>query len=311
MRALLSLAAKVRPHASNAAWSSAEYVFYPLLMLVATPVFIATIGTADFGLLMFVNAITGLGSAGSLGMGAATIKFVSSALGRGDRAEAAESIRASLAVALAGNTAVAIAIALAHPWLAHTVFAQMGDADKVGTAILLASGILVIAQTDSMFGAALRGMERFGTAARLEIGFKLLAIGAAMAVAWLTHDVIDVLMTSAAFYVASALAKGTMASRLVGVPWLLPRLKNRAIARGVIRFGSWNWLTTMGGLLFVHADRLLIGALLGAQAVAFYSACTQLAQQVHALPAAAMGFLFPLMSRKAHTADARALERVR
>ena len=51
--------------------------------------------------------------------------------------------------------------------LAHTVFAQMGDADKVSTAILLASGILVIAQTDSMFGAALRGMERFGVAARL------------------------------------------------------------------------------------------------------------------------------------------------
>ena len=50
--------------------------------------------------------------------------------------------------------------------------------------------------------------------------------------------------------------------------------------------------------MFSTADRLLIGSLAGATALAHYSICLQLAQQIHTLPAAGAGYLFPTVSRR-------------
>src|SRR5205807_1118477 len=54
-------------------------------------------------------------------------------------------------------------------------------------------------------------------------------------------------------------------------------------------------IATIGG------DVLLIGAILGSTQLAYYAVCVQLAQQVHALPAAAFSFLFPLVSGRSET----------
>ena len=51
--------------------------------------------------------------AGGLGMGAATIKFVSSAIGRNDRAEAVHVVRTTLGLALLGT-------ALPRRWVRRT-----------------------------------------------------------------------------------------------------------------------------------------------------------------------------------------------
>jgi O-antigen/teichoic acid export membrane protein len=56
---------------------------------------------------------------------------------------------------------------------------------------------------------------------------------------------------------------------------------------------------------------LIVGALLGAAPLAAYTICTQLAQQVHALPAAAMAFLFPMVSRRLGAGDAAGVLRAR
>jgi len=311
VRPVVALLAQARPHLRNAGWSTAEYLFYPLLMFAATPVLVASLGTADFGLLMLTTAITGVGAAGSLGMGAATIKFVSGAMGRNDRVEALGVVRTTLALALAGTTLIAAIIAAGAPLLAVHVFERMGDSHHVTLALVATAINLVLAQADAVYACGLRGLERFSTAARLEIGFKSGTVLVSMAVAWLTHDLLFVLIATGLVLTASALAKGIALGRLLGGSVLAPSLADRERLRSVLGFGWWNWLAGLGALLFVHADRLLIGALVGAKAVGYYAVCTQLASQVHALPAAAMAFLFPLMSRRLQTDDAAALTRLR
>jgi O-antigen/teichoic acid export membrane protein len=129
--------------------------------------------------------------------------------------------------------------------------------------------------------------------------------------AWITRSAGAVLLTTAALTLGSALTKGTIAGRLIGAGVIIPRLGDRQTMREVLSFGLWNWLTGIGGLVFVHADRLLIGSWLGATPLSYYTVCTQLAQQIHALPAAAMSFLFPLISRKSQTSGREALRALR
>lgn len=301
MSAASGIIARMRPHIGSASWSSAEYLFYPLLMLLATPVLVAHLGTGSYGLLMFVNAVAATGGAANLGMGAATVKFVSACLGGNDTRGAAQAVRMTLFMSLAGVLPVAVAITAAA--FVGGMFQRMGRPEEVRTALLFSAAILLFMQMDGVYASALRGMERFGTAARLEIVFKLIAVTGSMAAAILYRSLTPVLVASATALALSGIAKGLAASRCLGVGFLAPRLGEGSMVRAVLRFGVWNWVSAIGSLLFVHADRLLIGSLLGAQPLGYYTVCVQLAQQVHALPAAAMSFLFPLISRKAQAGD--------
>jgi O-antigen/teichoic acid export membrane protein len=307
---LNALALKARPHLKNAGWSSAEYVFYPLLMLAATPVLVACLGTERYGLFMLVNSLASIGGAATLGVGAATIKFVSSSMGRRDRGGAALTVQATLALAVAGSVVLGLAMVFAAPALSTGIFARMGASSDVSQAIVFAAFMLAAAQVDGVFACALKGMEKFALAARLEIVLKVAMIAAAMIVAWKTRNLGAVLATTCAIACVSAITKGIATSRLLGVNVLTPRIPDRQTLRRVLGFGVWSWLSVIGSLLYVHADRLLIGAMLGATALGYYTVCAQLAQQLHALPAAAMSVLFPLISRKSQNANAEAIARV-
>jgi len=66
-----------RKEFSNSAWNIADVIVLPFLMLLFTPFFIRKLGTDQYGIWMFVNSIiAGIGIL-NMGLGDATIKFVS------------------------------------------------------------------------------------------------------------------------------------------------------------------------------------------------------------------------------------------
>src|ERR1035437_4892595 len=70
---------------SNAAWSSIEAIIYPALMLVATPIFIQRLGVELYGIWMLVNTIVASIGILNVGLGDATIKFVTKYLALKDK----------------------------------------------------------------------------------------------------------------------------------------------------------------------------------------------------------------------------------
>jgi O-antigen/teichoic acid export membrane protein len=65
----------------------------------------------------------------------------------------------------------------------------------------------------------------------------------------------------------------------------------------ITSFAGWSWLQVLSGVFFHQFDRFLIGAVLGAVPLAAYAACLQIAQQIHALPAALFSFLIASANR--------------
>jgi O-antigen/teichoic acid export membrane protein len=57
------------------------------------------------------------------------------------------------------------------------------------------------------------------------------------------------------------------------------------------------WLQTLNGIVLQQLDRLVIGALVGAVAVGYYSVCLQLVQTAHLVLSRASAFIFPLVVR--------------
>ena len=302
LQANLERIARSGPHLRNASWSAAEFLFFPCLLLIATPFLVAVLGTHQYGLWMLVNALTGMGGVAALGMGPATIKFVSAHGGRRDLQAAAHVARQSLAITLIGALVVAGGLVLGSPWLAGRFFSAMGDAEIVVKALIAAALILFLQQTDAVYASVMKGMERFGVAARIEISAKFVTIAGNVAVAALTRDLFAVLAVTIVVAGLGIWIKAVFASRILGRAIYLPRWSG-ATFRELREFGLWSWLQGISGALFQSLDRLLVGSLLGANAVAAYSICLQLAQLVHAIPAAAMAVLFPLTSRKIQTSE--------
>ncbi|HXG28349.1 MAG TPA: oligosaccharide flippase family protein [Nevskiales bacterium] len=278
-------------------------------MLAATPWFLFHLGADQYGRWMLLMTLTTVGSLVGLGMGPAAIRQVSKYHGRNELPSAARAVRALLLVALLGGLATALLLATAVHLLPETLYARLGTPAQMAQIALLAGLLILTEQVDGVFTGAIRGLERFDRAAQIEVVAKFATVAAGAAVAWYSKTLLPVLGTMALLTILRACAKGWLASRLLGASALWPCWDAVQVREG-LAFGKWTWLQGLGGLFFAAADRLIVGSQLGAEALARYGICLQLAQQIHTLPSAALGVAFPAVSRRLQGEGQGALRRV-
>jgi O-antigen/teichoic acid export membrane protein len=299
-------------HLKNATWSVIEYLFFPLLALLTTPFFLATLGQEEFGLAALITAITSLSGPANLGMAAVTVKYVSAFRGEGDDSKTVAVVRKTLGLACAAGLVVSGIVLLTADWITATYFQGMGDPDRVALALRLGAVSLAIAQADMVFASAIKGCERYDVTARFEIVSKLVVMALSLLLAWIWQSVIVMLSAGLVLSLIACTLRGYIAGRIVGGAVWLPSFRGPAHS-GLLNFAGWSWLQSNAGAIFQTFDRILVGSALGAAAIAAYTVSTQLGSQVHAVPAAAMAFLFPLMSRKlgaGHGESARRVETI-
>ena len=276
-------------------WAVAEYVWYPLLLFAATPWFLHRLGAEQYGHWMLLTATVGLGGVLNVGTGAATVKMVSAGIGRGDRTDAGRIVRASLAIAMLGGAMLALLVAGAYLIGGPALLGRMGDPALLRVTAIAAVVLLWLEQVDNVYSSALRGAERFGHSARLEIAAKTvqLLFAALVLLAWQRLWALYAALVVVAL--ARLLAKALFARQLLGLGRMFPAWEG---ARELLHYAKWGWLQGIGGVLFGVADRMLVGSLLGAASLAWYSIASQLAMQAHAVSAAGLSVIFPAVSRK-------------
>lgn len=277
------------------AWVMMEYGSYPLLLFIATPWFLHQLGTNGYGHWMLLTATIGFGGVLNAGTGAATIKTVSAGIGRAEHGDIEQAIRVSLSIAILGGGALALLV-LAIFWFASsTLLSRMGDPSLVKLTGVAAAVLIWLEQLSNVFSSGMKGAEKFGQAARIEIASKATQITVAALVLWACPTLWALYTALVTVAILRVLAKTVIAKRLLGLSNLRPTLVG---ARSILHFAKWGWLQGIGGMLFGVADRILVGSLLGASSLTYYSIASQLAMQVHAVSAAGLSVIFPKVSRK-------------
>lgn len=292
---------------ASPAWAMLEYGWYPLLLFIATPWFLHQLGTEQYGHWMLLTAVVGFGGVLNTGTSAATIKAISAGIGRGAAADAERIVRASLAIAMIGGSALALLV-LCVFWLAgDTLLGRMGDPALIRLTGMAAAVLIWLEQLDNVFSSTMKGAEHFGHAARIEIASKTMQVLAAALVMLLSPALSALYATLLVIAVLRLLSKAIMSKRLLGMAGLRPSL---AGAAEIMHFAKWGWMQGVGGVLFGVADRMLVGSLLGATSLAYYSIASQLAMQVHAVAAAGLSVIFPKVSRRLQAGGQFSLWRV-
>lgn len=292
---------------ASSAWAVMEYGWYPLLLFIATPWFLHKLGTEQYGQWMLLNAAAALSSLLNIGTSAATIKAVSTGIGRSANAEVERTVKASLAIALVGGSVLALLVGCFLWFGSDTLLIRMGNPALVQLTGVVAALLILLEQLDNVFSSALKGAELFSHAARVEMASRTVQLLAAALVLLISPELWALYTALVTIAFVRLAIKATIARRLLELSGLRPTL---AGAAEVLSFAKWGWLQGIGSALFGVADRMLVGSLLGASSLSHYSIASQLAMQIHGVTAAGLSVIFPKVSRKLETDGPFSLWRV-
>lgn len=280
----------------NAVWSAADHLTLPLLMLISTPLLLQKLGVEQYGIWMLVNSTISMMTLMNLGLGDATIKFVAKHRSQADYLAIGRVVRTTLTIYSGMGLLAAMAIYVLAGPLVQNIFRIDGGLNSLATAAVQVGGlILAVKMGETIFVATLRGFERHDLTARIAMVLKVATTCLSLCLALLGFGLMPILQVTLGLTIISTFAQATAAGRLLGSFNFLP-LWDLVTLREIMSFGLWSWLQAISGVLFGQADRLLITSMLGTTALAYYSVCIQLAQQVHSLLASATSFMFPLSS---------------
>jgi O-antigen/teichoic acid export membrane protein len=290
---------------SGSVWAMSEYGWYPLLLLVSTPWFLHQLGTDQYGYWMLLTATIGFGGVLNTGTGAATIKAVSAAVGRnGDLVGTQRIVRASLAIAILGGGALGVLVFVIFTLFGTSLLGQMNAPELVRQTGVAAALLIWLEQLDNVFSSTLKGAEHFGIAARIEIISKTAQVACSAAALWVWPNLPALYLSLIVVAVLRLSAKLVIVRAKFGYTQLLPSLEG---VSEILNFAKWGWLQGVGNVLFGVADRMLVGSLLGATNLTYYSIASQLAMQIHAASAAGLSVIFPKISRKVESKESFSL----
>lgn len=299
---------KARGGVVNAAFGVLDYLAQPLGMLLAAPFLIHRLGLSQYGMWMLASATVGAAGLISTGFGDATIRYASLFRGQRDWLRVNQVVSGTILINLVLSSTVALLLWVFAPYAVHHWFKIEPELQGACVkALQVGSVILVVRSIDSVFVSVLRAFEQYRPAVEITVCVRAATIFAAVWLVASGKGVVSIMLATLLMATAGMILQAMAVRARVGPVPLVPAWHRNALV-GLLSYGSFSWLQGLSGIVFNQADRLIIGALLGTSAVAYYSVCTQAAQPIHGLIASGLHFLFPHLSARNSSAERTTLQ---
>lgn len=300
----------MKRHFVNAGFGVADYLSYPLGMLLVAPVVLHRIGAAEYGLWMIATSIVSAGSIIASGFGDACIQRIAQLRGTHEHTAMSDAARSMLAINFVLGWLIGSAIWVAAPYAASQIAASRGvTPSECEAAIRVASILILVRAVESVAVGVQRAFEQYRSTVSISTIVRLLTLACAAALGSLGCGTVSILLSTALVMIPGAILQLRRASLLLSGTALWPNFQsgemNILLSRGVFA-----WLQTLGGIVFGQLDRILLGIYLGAATVAPYALCIQFAHPVYGLTGSALNFFFPYFSSRSHTDSPDALRRM-
>ncbi len=287
-----------RAPVSNAAYGIVEYISLPILMLCSVSFLLHHLGVEQYAIWLLASAAVTGGTLLSAGFGDAAVKYISACRGSNDEQGVERIIRALLGINLSLGAVVAGSLWLLLPVLA-THLPHASEALRMSYRRSLAIGcvLLLVKAVESVFLCTQRAYERYDIAACFTVGTRFATILSAVVIAALGGGTVPIMVTTLIVSLMSLGLQMHTVWRHLALRSLLPSW-HPASAKELFSFGCFSWLQGLVGLLTGQADRFLVGYLLGAQSLAYYSISVQMAMPIHGIAGAGLQVLFPYLAAR-------------
>lgn len=278
--------------ATNSFYNALGTVVPMVISIASVPLYMSEIGSERYGALLIAWLLLGYFGQADFGMARAITQRIS-AMRDGSPTLRANSLWSAICGVLIFSLISGLLVYAASSYFfagPFKVSAQL-RAEMMASRWILALCIPLIAVT-GVFAGALMGLEHF----RL--------VSASNMFSSIAMQLIPLAIATFVGKDLQGLIGAALAGRAIGLGFIvyggwrtLLRGQKISVSRGefvyLFRFGSWIMVTMIVSPLMTSADRFLIGALLGATAVAVYTVPFQVASRTVLLPLSVTQALFP------------------
>lgn len=265
-----------------------------IIALVTTPIYLHYIGTARYGVLAIVWMIQGYFGFLDMGLSTATANRIAKL------ADATHQERESvLWTALILNVGLGVASGAVLFVAMHLLlpYFNLGTAlrAELQPALPFVACLMPLANLNGVLSGSLSARERFGILTLVQIPVTLMYQLTPLIVAYVMGPRLNYIV-----YGSLCSGIGTLCIYAI-VVWRVFPLRfcagpRRALIPKLFSFGAWMSVQNLTSALHETADRIMIGHILGPQAVAYYQVPFNLAVRVRFLPNVIARTLFPRLS---------------
>ncbi len=277
----------------NTFWSLLDVGLYPLLMLLATPLFIHHMGLEQYGIWMMATTVNQFMNVLNFGLGDSTIHAIATNRAENNTSKIVEQVAKNWSLAITISTlasllGVGIAFSgLVQYWF-HVPLVEQLDSKFV---LCLAFGSTAIKFMELVLLSVFKGFERFDYSARLSLisrnsmilmSIALVVLGCELAVVFLGIVIINLC---------------NVLLQLLTVKKLFSFLQFKPSFRFQYKFENthhyWYWLQSLIGMFGFLSDRLIVGYFTNIKVLGLYATASLIGSQLHNALVALGTFLFP------------------
>lgn len=279
-------------------WNLASLVLPLFVGLLTIPYLLNQIGVERFGVLGIIWAVVGYFSLFDFGLSKALTKKLAEGRTAQDK-DMQRKVFWTAMLMMLGLGLLAWTLVYFPVRFAGGSFLKVSPEilEEVNSAILLIAGFIPLVVVSAGLRGALEAYEEFRAANIIRF-----ALGVWMFLA-------PALVSSFGFSSLDILAAAIIFGRIIAaiVSWKLVAKTMNGLGKPVFRsdlvrplfsYGAWITLGGILGPLMSYADRFLVGAVVGATGVAYYTTPQDLALKLLLLPVAVNTALFPLLSKE-------------
>lgn len=277
-----------------------------IVAVFAVPVLVRGLGIERFGILTLAWAVVGYFGLFDFGLGRALTQVVAERRAVGDHAGINAVVVACLAAMLALGLVAFILAEAASPWLVRDVLGvtPVLRSEALTAFRILAAGIPVVIVSAGLRGA-LEAYERFDLVNAIRAPLGVANFVGPLLLLPFTHRLTAVVSVLVIARAVSLVAHVVCYRTVVG-PFRRTSISADGVFPAVLRSGGWMTVSNLISPIMSYADRFVVGALMSAGAVAFYTAPFDMVSRLTIVPSAVTSTLFPAFAgngNKRHTAD--------
>ena len=243
---------------------------WPLgLLIITTPYIVSKLGTQHYGLWSLANTLLGFWGILDLGIGYATMKYVSQYYAMEDTEKMQRIIRATNSIAvMMGLLGTVSIITIISPFAAKLFKVPADDYKLATNAFLLASLAFFPNLLNQGLLGILKGLQNFKATASISVIQTLLSILFTVLILYADGGLLGVIFVNVLSRWIVLIILLAIVKCLVSVK-LTPNfvLKDMKVVLG---YGVFCMLTSLGGMVFTYGGRFLIGFFRGTSAVTYY-----------------------------------------
>lgn len=266
-----------------------------LVTLFTLPIIVAQLGEAEYGVLALIVAIVGYFAIIDVNVTAGSVKFLAEFHAKGEKTKIAQVVSLGLLIYLFIGGVGGVGIVLAAPWLVSHVF-QVPPAlhDSATLALQVGGAGFLFGQLQLYLQSIPQSLGRYDISAGYEASFGVLVPLLTVGVVLMGGGLVGIVVVRLVASIVNVILLGRRNLRLLPeYRWAIP---GREIVGQVLSFSGFAYLKNIASVTYLQADKLIIGALVGMQALTLYVVPFTLVSRVFNMTYRLGAVMFPASS---------------